>query len=104
MKTWKIKLTEEAHEDFKNLDGSQRKVVLKQLVKLERNPSYGKPLGKKLGIDLTGFYKLYADRKRIRIIYTVEEAEVKVVAIDRREDMEVYRIAVKRVKELGKKN
>ncbi len=99
MTIWKVKLTQEAHEDFKRLDGSQKKAVLKQLVKLERNPAYGKPLGKKTGIDLTGFYKLYAHNKKIRIVYTLEQAVIKVIAIDKREDMEVYRIAAKRLKD-----
>jgi len=100
VKNWKVRLIKEAHEDFKQLDGSQRKVVLKQLVKLERDPGYGKALGKKAGIDLTGFYKLYADKKRIRIVYTLENDIIKIIAIDKREDMEVYRIAAKRIGEL----
>ncbi len=38
---WKVKLLSEAEKDFAQLDGSIRKVVLKQLVKLETNPFYG---------------------------------------------------------------
>ena len=103
MKTWKVKLIKEAYKDFQKLDGSQKRVILKQLVKLEQDPNYGKPLGKRLGIDLTGYYKLYADKKKIRIIYTVEGVEVKIIAVDRREDMEVYRIAAKRIKNATRK-
>jgi mRNA interferase RelE/StbE len=36
--TWKVELIPEACEDFKSLDGSVKKLVLKQLVKLEKNP------------------------------------------------------------------
>ena len=99
MTIWKVKLTREAHEDFKKLDDSQKKAVIKQLVRLEHDPAYGKALGKKAGIDLNGFYKLYAHKKKIRIVYTLEQAVIKVIAIDKREDMEVYRIAAKRLKD-----
>jgi mRNA interferase RelE/StbE len=99
MKIWKVKLTEEAKEDFKQLDGSQKKLVLKQLLKLEQEPTtYGKPLGNKAGFDLTGYYKLYADKKAIRIIYTIDNEIVKVIAIDKRNDLKVYRIANERIK------
>jgi len=67
--TWKVELIQEAQNDFNSLDGSVKKRVLKQLVKLEQNPNYGDPLGNKAGINLDGYFKLYADNKRIRIIY-----------------------------------
>jgi mRNA interferase RelE/StbE len=68
--TWKVELIAEAQADFYRLDGSIRKQVLKQLVKLEKNPAYGDALGNKAGIDLGGYFKLYADRKRVRIVYS----------------------------------
>ena len=71
MPTWKVELIPEALEDFKGLDGSVKKLVLKQLIKLEQDPKYGDPLGNKAGINLEGYFKLYADKKRIRIIYEV---------------------------------
>lgn len=37
MPTWKVELVPEAHADFKRLDGSVKKKVLKQLIKLEKN-------------------------------------------------------------------
>jgi len=95
--TWKVELIPEAHADFNKLDGSVKKRVLKQLVKLERNPKYGDPLGNKAGINLDGYFKLYADKRRIRIIYEEIDHVIKVIAIDKREDMEVYRIALKRI-------
>ncbi len=52
MPTWKVELIPEASEDFKGLDGSVKKQVLKQLVKLEQNPRYGTSLGNKAGINL----------------------------------------------------
>ena len=97
MPTWKVELVPEAQADFKRLDGSVKKKVLKQLIKLEKNPDYGNPLGNKAGINLEGYFKLYADDKRIRIIYEKIDNIIKVIAIDKREDMEVYRIALKRI-------
>jgi len=95
--TWKVELIAEAQADFNRLDGSVKKRVLKQLVKLEQNPKFGDPLGNKAGINLEGYFKLYADKKRIRIIYEKIDHIIKIIAIDKREDMEVYRIALKRI-------
>ena len=97
MPTWKVELIPEAQADFNRLDGSVKKRVLKQLVKLEQNPKYGDHLGNKAGINLEGYFKLYADKRRIRIIYEEIDHIIKVIAIDKREDMEVYRIALKRI-------
>ena len=97
MPTWKVELIAEAQADFNRLDGSVKKRVLKQLVKLEQNPKYGAPLGNKAGINLEGYFKLYADKRRIRIIYEKIDHIIKIIAIDKREDMEVYRIALKRI-------
>ncbi|MCD6298697.1 MAG: hypothetical protein J7M30_16250 [Deltaproteobacteria bacterium] len=36
-------------------------------------------------------------KKRIRIVYQVINLIIKVIAIDKREDMEVYRVALKRI-------
>jgi len=95
--TWKVELIPEAQADFNRLDGSVKKRILKQLVKLEQNPKYGDPLGNKAGINLEGYFKLYADKKRIRIIYEEIDHIIKIIAIDKRENMEVYRVALKRI-------
>ncbi len=47
--------------------------------------------------NLDSYFKLYADNKRIRIIYEKVDDIIKVIAIDKREDLEVYRIALKRI-------
>ncbi len=57
MPTWKIELVPEAQAEFNRLDGSVKKRVLKQLVKLEQNPRYGCPMGNKAGINLEGYFK-----------------------------------------------
>lgn len=97
MLTWKVELIPEAQADFNSLDGRVKKLVLKQLIKLEQDPTYGDPLGNKAGINLEGYFNLYADKKRIRIIYEVMDNIIKIIAIDKREDMEVYRMALKRI-------
>jgi mRNA interferase RelE/StbE len=43
------------------------------------------PLGNKAGINLDGYFKLYADKKQIRIIYDVAEDIIKVIVIDKRD-------------------
>ncbi|MFZ2447458.1 MAG: type II toxin-antitoxin system RelE/ParE family toxin [Syntrophobacteraceae bacterium] len=97
MPTWKVNLTSEARGDFKKLDGREKVLVAKQLAKLEESPQIGKHLGSKIGMDLTGYYKLYADGNRIRIIYTIEANQIVVIAIGPRQDMEVYQLASKRI-------
>lgn len=97
MPIWKVKLTSEARGDFKQLDGRQRLLVAKQLAKLEKDPQIGKHFGNKIGMDLRGYYKLYADGKRIRVVYTIEADEIAVIAIGLREEMEVYQLASKRI-------
>ena len=97
MPKWKVELIAEAQADFSKLDGSVKKQVLKQLIKLEQNPQYGEHLGNKAGINLEGYFKLYANKKQIRIVYEVIDQAIKVIAIDKREDMEVYRVALSRI-------
>lgn len=96
---YKVILTAQATQDFRILDGSVKEQVVRQLRKLETAPLLGEHLGNRGGLDLTGYYKLYAARKAIRIVYRIVETEVivEVVAIGKREDFEVYREAFKRI-------
>ena len=91
----KIRLIQEAAEEYKNLDGSIRGEVDKKFAKLDKNPFLGFPLGNKANMDLTGFYKLYACGKSVRIVYrllTPEKVEIiEVWGIGKRENMEVYK-------------
>lgn len=97
MPSWKVKLTDEARNDLRELDGRLIILVVKQLAKLEIDPHIGKHLGNKMGMDLTGYYKLYADKKRVRIVYSIEDDMIKVIAIGEREDMDVYQLASRRI-------
>ena len=98
-KPYNVWLIAEAREDFRRLDQSRQMQVAKLLKQLESNPYKGEHLGNKAGIDLTGYYKLYADKKKIRIVYSVLEKEimVKVIAIGPRREMIVYHEAVRRL-------
>ena len=97
--SYKVVLTSHAVQDFRALDGSVKEQVARQLRKLETAPLLGEHLGNRGGLDLTGYYKLYAARKAIRIVYRIMELTVivDVVAIGKRENFEVYREAVKRI-------
>jgi mRNA interferase RelE/StbE len=97
---YKVTLTAEAAQDFRRLDGSLKQPVIKLLKKLETSPLLGEHLGNKAGFDLTGYYKLYAAKKTIRIVYRILEHAVviEIIAIGKRESLEVYRTAHKRVR------
>lgn len=95
-----VKLSESAKIEFSKLDGSIKKLVLKQLIALETNPYKGKSLGNKFGMHLTGLYKLYIHKKQIRIVYEVVENEllVYVLGIGKRDDLEVYSDVFNKIK------
>ncbi|MEE8324902.1 MAG: type II toxin-antitoxin system RelE/ParE family toxin, partial [Candidatus Humimicrobiaceae bacterium] len=69
-----------------------KKQILKKLILLETNPFLGKPLGNRAGMDLSGYYKLYAYKKKIRIVYEIKNAAliIMVISIGKREDFAVY--------------
>jgi mRNA interferase RelE/StbE len=93
MAEYRILLHPAALLELRSLDGSVRAVAAKQIAKLAKYPFLGDPLGNKHGYDLTGCRNMYADRKRIRIVYSIVEdlVLVKIIAIGRSADNEVYR-------------
>ena len=84
-----------AAEDYKNLDGSQKKSVNKEIEKLKTNPFTDGELENKDNVDLTGFYKMYACNKSIRIVYrliTPEKVEiVEIWGIGKRDKLKIYK-------------
>lgn len=96
-----VKLHPAALEDLQALDGRLRLIVAKQLLKLQENPLAGKELGKRAGIDLTGYRKLYLDNRRIRIVYEYQQAilVVFVISIGKRENLLAYLEAARRVQQ-----
>ena len=76
--------------------------------KVSRNPlpasegGYGKPLGNKSGINLTGCLKIKLLRLGIRIVYRLKRTEhgMQIIVVGVRADNEVYRIADERLKNM----
>lgn len=87
-------------EDLKAFDNSIVILILKKLAGLQHSPYQGQLLGNKNNLDLTGYYKTYVSKKQIRIVYKIIDNElvVYVVTIGKREEMEVYKEALKRLK------
>lgn len=98
--TYKIVFHPEAAKDIAILDNRVRLLVLKQIKKLSSAPGLGKILGCKRGMDLSKYRKLYADRKKIRIVYKIENEllQVQVVAVGVRDNMKVYNNSANRTK------
>src|SRR4030042_6120120 len=100
---YKIEFLPDAEKDFDALNGSNGKEVAKKIDALAENPFLGKPLGKKYGLDLTGFYKLYLAKKKYRIVYRLVGKYIEVieiVGIGKRDKGEVYKLAARRLKRL----
>ena len=90
-----IEFIPEAAEDYKKLDGSVKKKVAKKLDELSVNPLLGEPLGNKFNINLTGFYKVYVENKKYRIVYRTIGDEIEIVeiwGIGKRDKEEIYKI------------
>ena len=86
-------------EDLKEFSYTQKRLIFKQLQKIEKSPELGQMLGNKNGYDLSGCRKMYADNKQIRIVYKIVEEQIiiEVIALGKRDEMEVYKKASQRV-------
>ena len=101
---WGIEFLEEAEKDMKKLDHSAQVQVLKGIRKVSQNPlsveegGYGKPLGNKIGINLTNLMKIKVRDIGIRVVYKIERIEgiMKIIVISARTDEQVYKEAAKR--------
>lgn len=95
---YEIRFVEGAVTDLKNLDPSLQKFAWKQVNKVAEAPKLGKPLGKKMGHDLSGFRTIRFYRQTYRLVYEVleDESTVKIWGIGKREREEVYRAVSKR--------
>jgi mRNA interferase RelE/StbE len=99
---YKVEFLPDAAKDFDNLAGSVKKQATKKIDALANNPFLGHPLGNKLGIDLTGFYKLYFAKKKYRIVYRIGEhiEVIEIVGIGKRDKEQIYRLVAKRLEKL----
>ena len=82
-------------KDLLQLSKAQLILVYKQFKKLQVSPELGQRLGNKSGYNLSGYRKIYVDKKKIRIVYTIVEEiiSVEIIAVGKRDDMSVYRDA-----------
>ncbi|MCT7485614.1 hypothetical protein N5T98_03875 [Aliarcobacter cryaerophilus] len=73
--------------------------VFKKLKQIQQSPQIGENLGNKNGMNLSGFKKVYIDKKRVRIVFEVQDdiLTVYTIAIGQRDDMEVYKKAFDRL-------
>lgn len=97
--SYRILFHPKAAQELHQLEGSVKRLVLKQIEKLSRSPQLGEELGNRNGFNLSGCRKMYVDKKRVRIVYRVrhETVEIFIIAIGKRGDMEVYGDAARRV-------
>lgn len=89
----------EAEKELAKLNRSVQILFTKALKKILKSPELGMDLGHKSGLDLVGFKKMYFDHKRYRVVYQVIEEEIVVylIAIGKRDKMDVYKKASERV-------
>ncbi len=92
---YSIEFHEDVDKDFKELGYRVTALVFKKLKRVAQNPIIGDELGNKANNDLAGFRKVYVDNKRVRVVYTIIENKIKVfvIAVGRRDGMEVYKKA-----------
>lgn len=90
--TYSLVFKEEIEKDLSKLSSSQKTLVLKQFKKLQTSPELGQLLGNKNGYNLSGCRKMYVDKKKVRIVYSILEEiiTVEVIAVGKRDDMAVY--------------
>ena len=89
----------EAKKELKKLNKSVQILFTKTLKKILTSPELGQDLGHKNNIDLSGLKKMYFDHKRYRIVYQILEDEIVIhlIAIGKRDKMEVYEKARDRI-------
>lgn len=92
------KFYKEAEKDLSKLNNSVKKLFVKKLSQILKNPEIGKDLGYRNNLNLVGLKKVYFDHKRYRIVYQVKEKEIiiHIIAIGKRDNMNVYKQADKR--------
>ncbi len=89
----RVEFLREAAREFEALDGSLKKMAAKQIDKLAERPELGEPFGKRMGIDLTGYRKMYFGKTGYRIVYEIQQQRlvILIIGIGKRERAEIYR-------------
>lgn len=107
--SWTLQYLPEAEKDLRQLGADQQLLAQKAIRKVRTNPlpanegGYGKPLGRRGNLNLTGLLKIKLKNAGIRVVYKLirTETEMLVVVVGARADDEVYEMAQRR---LGKYN
>ena len=96
---YQLKLHPKIEDDLKELDNALQIQVFKKLKQIQISPQLGLPLGNKNNMNLSGFKKVYVAKKRVRIVYEIQDDELLIytIAIGKRNDMEVYKKANERL-------
>jgi len=95
-----IQFIPEAVKDYKSLDGNIKILVNDKIDKLKENPYLGEELGNRSNINLTGYYKIYIDKKKYRIVYRIVKNEIEIIeiwGIGKRDKMKIYKDVGKRI-------
>jgi mRNA interferase RelE/StbE len=95
-KRYSLKFVPDALAEWKSLDGSVKNILRKLLKKRLEQPHQP---GSELHGDLRNCYKIKLKKQGYRLVYTVEDdvMVVLVLAVDKREDLEVYHAAIARL-------
>lgn len=96
---YSLKLHDKVYDDLKVLDNALIIKVFKKLKQIQQSPQIGENLGNKNGMNLSGFKKVYIDKKRVRIVFEVQDdiLTVYTITVGQRDDMEVYKKAFDRL-------
>ena len=96
---YELKLHPKVEDDLKELDNALQIQVFKKLKQIQNSPELGLPLGNKNNMNLSGFKKVYIDKKRVRIVFEVQDdiLTIYTIAVGQRDDMEVYKKAFDRL-------
>lgn len=99
---YKVEFLPEAAREFEALEGSLKKVAVRQIDKIAERPELGEPLGKRMGIDLTGYRKTYFGKKGYRIVYEIQRKKlvILIIGIGKRERAEIYNEVARRLGQL----
>ncbi|MCK4598508.1 hypothetical protein KAU37_01570 [Candidatus Bipolaricaulota bacterium] len=65
---YKVTLRDVAIKDFDVLDGNVQRQAIKQLNKLKQSPGLGIDLGRRMGVDLSGYLALHFYKNQYRIV------------------------------------